>query len=225
MNDHIDEWAKKQSDYWTKYYLKWRNQLPWCCPMWKENSWKVLSDVLPTKTGIRLLDYGCSKGNYVPLYLKKKFKVVGADIVKEAVEYCRSDKHKGAEFFEAATPKKLFDQLGRQDEKNTKFDVIVLWSLMQHINSKLWQSFFDAFYNQLAEDGILIIGNRVKETNGLHNDQMRPAPPDIEYWPIDCKEPTLNAYFHIVKCEPIPFHPYSLEYKYFVCRKKLAPNA
>jgi len=96
-----------------------------------------------------ILELGCSEGIGAPVLSEFALSYLGVDLDGNAIDAAKhnlaSDKLKFI----------LDDFLGK---KYGKFDAVVSLDVVEHIVAENEQLFFDAFNNNLAEDGIGIIG-------------------------------------------------------------------
>lgn len=95
------------------------------------------------KKKLQILDIGCGEGSFLNKINPAKFEKYGVEINKAGYELCRI---KGLNVFN--------DKLENIDFKGTKFDVITLWHVLEHLEKPM--ELFDKVHQVLKEDGVLI---------------------------------------------------------------------
>jgi ubiquinone/menaquinone biosynthesis C-methylase UbiE len=92
----------------------------------------------------RILDIGCGRGDFLVKMREKNWEVYGIDVSKSAIEMCR---------------KKIENAyLGKLEDikfKSNFFDVIILWSTLEHIRTPL--QLFEEIRRILKVNGLIVI--------------------------------------------------------------------
>jgi SAM-dependent methyltransferase len=99
--------------------------------------------VSASKTGGRLLDYGCGNGSFASWMAEEGFEVVGLEPFSLGAPRTAGRLSLYREPLESAAPK-----LGR-------FDVITLWHVLEHVPRPV--ELLRALHGHLADDGVLIV--------------------------------------------------------------------
>lgn len=110
----------------------------------------------------RVLDLGCGDGRHPEYFLGLGYFVVGVDFCKEAIKICKSKfKEKDAKFyFLDLTQKKVLKGLGQ-------FDIVIDWSVLDHIRSEYLQNYISNIYNAILPNGHLILAVFTDSLPGL----------------------------------------------------------
>lgn len=107
----------------------------------------------------KVLDVGCGDGRHVAYFLKKKSLVTGIDFCDDALRICNL-KFKGIDF-------KKIDMTKKNATKNIgKFDLILDWSVLDHIRMKDLIIYTKNLMSCLSENGFLIISEFTEDLPG-----------------------------------------------------------
>lgn len=89
--------------------------------------WPAVRKFIPTRRNIKILDYGCGKGIFIPeiLKLNRAAEIVGADVSKSILNAARK-KFKGQKFFLVEDGKKL-------PFEDKQFDFILCLDVIEHV--------------------------------------------------------------------------------------------
>ena len=113
----------------------------------------ITNNQLHKKTNKRVLDIGCGDGRHIEYFRKLGFEVVGIDFCKAAVDICKKR-------FKNDSSVKI---LQRDITKNRSikdlgmFDLIIDWSVFDHLRRKLISKYKKNLFLALKNNGYLII--------------------------------------------------------------------
>lgn len=110
--------------------------------------------------GDKILKIGCGFGNYFEYYLKKTDKIVGIDISKNNIDYCKK-RYKNKMTFLVKDADKKFDF------QDNSFDIVVTADTIEHLYNRY--NFIKEVYRVLKTGGKLIVitPNLVKLRNRI----------------------------------------------------------
>ena len=109
---------------------------------------KNYSKFIPNNKNIYILDIGCGMGHFIYYLQKKGYQnYLGVDISKENINFCKT---KGFHVEHVD----IFDFLKSNVEP---FDVIIMNDVIEHLNKEEILRLLDLMYNNLAEEGTVII--------------------------------------------------------------------
>ena len=108
------------------------------------------------------MDLGCGDGRHSDYFLSLGYQVVGVDFCKEAINICTSRfKGKNAQFhFLDLTQKKVLEKLG-------KFDIVIDWSILNHIRQEYLNSYLKNINSAIVEKGYLFVTAFDKSLPGI----------------------------------------------------------
>lgn len=146
--------AQTREFSWDDFYsrgLRGEIDVPWHNSAWIDASSLILRKWLDSKHPSSLLDFGCGCGVYVELYKEfvEEDHIDLIDISEVAIAECRK------KFNGIYTSCRGLDALRKRD---CRYDVIVCWGVLSHLNEKEREQILALFTERLNEDGILILG-------------------------------------------------------------------
>lgn len=107
------------------------------------------------KEGANILDVGCNGGLGTILLASGSQSVCGIDIAPEAIESAQKNfSNKKIKFFNSD----IFNT------KISKFDAVVIFDVIEHIQKKAVDSFYKSVHRNLKQDGICFIGTPNENT-------------------------------------------------------------
>ena len=115
-----------------------------------------------------VLDLGCGQGRHTLFYAKKGFQAYGIDYIKRAIDEAKASDTKKAHF-------KVMDILNL-DFPESFFDIVLDWSVLDHIKPKDWDKYLKNILKVLKIGGFLILvefsanDKRVKGKNYFESD-------------------------------------------------------
>jgi SAM-dependent methyltransferase len=148
-----------------------------------ENSWIsryeagcfALAPIIARITGAgaaRVLEIGCGQGQKALSYAPFVGSVLGIDIEGELVSYAKDAVAR------LKAPNVVFDQIEANDVsrilESDKFDIIVLYAVMEHLTPTERQNLLSAIWSHLGEDAHLVIGetpNRISSYD-MHSTRL-----------------------------------------------------
>ncbi|HOK55968.1 MAG TPA: class I SAM-dependent methyltransferase [bacterium] len=124
--------------YDKKYFEKW--YLPYYDDRKKyfERLYLKLKNFIPEKG--KILDIGCGVGILMKMFEEKKYEVIGYEISKFAINFCKENNLK------------VFDNFNFPEKS---FDIITMMDVIAHVKNPLF--YFEKSKKLLKEGGILII--------------------------------------------------------------------
>ena len=136
----------KIKNAWNKVYVTHGKDVPWSNKDNVDSSLPVIIDFLKKNhiSTSSLLDYGAGSGHFA-VALKEKLsipRVVCADITDGGADR-EFLKQKGIEFVQVFQPKDVKE----------KFDIILCWSVLNHLDKNLREKFFAQFADMLMGGG------------------------------------------------------------------------
>lgn len=135
---------------WETIYKEKIDSLPW---LKNKIPYKLLKDFISGMNGERyILDYGCGNGRHSRYLLKYCGKVDCADISSTILKSCQKLLGKRVEQY-IVTP-----NLSIKYFSNCKYDGILVWGVLHHINKRSWPKYFKEFCRILKRNGIILLG-------------------------------------------------------------------
>ena len=101
----------------------------------------------------RVLDLGCGDGRHTYFFRKKGFEVVGVDFCKEAIGLCKKRFKKDDKII----LEKVDLSVSNSIEKFRKFDIILDWSVLDHIRREYISIYKKNITNAVKKNGFLIL--------------------------------------------------------------------
>jgi SAM-dependent methyltransferase len=206
------------SDFWNDIYnncLTNEKEVPWEQSDVVNKNKEIISDILSplSQREKTLLDYGCGIGTYIDLFIEKNYKVTIIDISSIAIDKCK-------ELYKEKISLSLIQD--SPDNINNKYDVVICWGVMHHIDPKNWNKFIEKFYKLLNDSGILIISGWDKENDRFINHNGISNNTHLKTWAINGIEKELKHYFIVEKNETFNFNIKTGDnnFRYYVCKKK-----
>ena len=140
---------KALKDTWGNIYAEHGTDVPWSHQGSIESGLPVIVKFLKERKVSSLLDYGAGSGHFA-VALKEALlipRVFAADITDGGADK-KWLQQKGIEFILANQPK----EVGKE-----KFDAILCWSVLNHLNRDLREAFLGQFAEMLTDRGSLLI--------------------------------------------------------------------
>lgn len=113
----------------------------------------IIANKLTTEAkGKRVLDLGCGDGRHVKLFREMGFEVVGVDFSDEAIRLCKKKfkNDKKIKIYKIdLTEKNSLSKLG-------KFDLVLDWSVLDHIRKKYIKKYMANILSVIKKDGYAI---------------------------------------------------------------------
>ena len=160
-------------EFWNRIYADHYEDAPWMNDSWKGEVLRVIEPFVQ-KNAKTLLDYGCGNG-YMGVYFYEKGLNVDlsdiSDLLIDKLKIQYSETSMG--IYQTDTP---------DDLRGKKYDVIIAWSLLHHINPKNWSSFLKAFSQILNHNGILAIGGWDEDDPVIKDDGKKARYTGCETW-------------------------------------------
>jgi SAM-dependent methyltransferase len=209
------------SKHWDDIYnncLTNEKIVPWEQPDVVNKHKEIINNILSSLSLQRektLLDYGCGTGIYIDLFIEKGYEVTVVDISSVAINKCKK-------LYGEKIKNSLIQEF--PDNINDKYDVVICWGVMHHIEPKNWNTFIEKFYKLLNDSGILIISGWDKENyrfinhNGISNNTH------FKTWAINDKqndmEKELENYFTIIENKKfsLSIADGDNNFRYYVCQ-------
>ena len=201
---------------WDNYYKKNINNIAWRQSGWVEYCSNFFDEILSNYEGCNLLDYGCGLGDYFKCFINKKINVTGIDISSFAINRCKEQFKNQVPLREGDTPSCI----------DGKYDVIIFWGTVHHINPQYWEIFLSVFEEHLSDNGIFIISGWNEKTGRFHSSSEGTSEfTGLTTWAIDNIKPLLEKYFTDIKQDSIDHNkhnsiPEENSYSYYICKKK-----
>ena len=203
-----------ESIFWDNFYTnKISTGIPWREPEWIDICSKVFDEILSYYESGSLLDYGCGLGDYFDCFKKKKINITGVDISTFAINYCKTHfDNNCVQLINGDTPHCI----------EGKYDIIIFWGTIHHINPQMWCAFLSEFKEHLSDNGTFIISGWNKKSERFKNmHQGQSEFTELTTWAIDNIEPLLNRYFTITKRDFISYHNTNTDsFSYYFCKSK-----
>lgn len=170
--------------------------------------------------GNKILEIGCAKGNFLhslPAYFEKH----GVEINKAANQYIK-EYHKDITIYDSDIGS------GHFDNSAIKFDIIVLWHVLEHITNPL--IFIKSLSNLLSEEGVIILDTPNRDSIGFNLTKKLwfhlDAPRHLFYFNHKSLKELLDKYnLKVIRYSAVPFdyfHDLSVSfYKMFETRNFL----
>jgi 2-polyprenyl-3-methyl-5-hydroxy-6-metoxy-1,4-benzoquinol methylase len=125
---------------------------------WEKNPSKVVIELARANglnkdtKGKRVLDIGCGDGRHSKYFISLGYQIVGVDFCKKSIDICTSKFKNGkAKFYVLdLTNKGALTKLG-------KFDIIIDWSVLDHIRSEYLKNYLENIHTSMTSEGYLFI--------------------------------------------------------------------
>ncbi|OQY70217.1 MAG: hypothetical protein B6D44_16250 [Ignavibacteriales bacterium UTCHB2] len=115
---------------------------------WKYLDYKIFPLIKNFPKNASILEVGCGRGALLEYLRAKKFvNVLGVDISKEQIELAKSKNLNAIES----------DVLSFLKNSDSKYDIIFAIDIIEHFDKKELIELFNALYNKLNENGVVII--------------------------------------------------------------------
>jgi 2-polyprenyl-3-methyl-5-hydroxy-6-metoxy-1,4-benzoquinol methylase len=115
----------------------------------------------------RVLDVGCGDGRHIEYFRKLGFSVWGVDFSKEAIDLCRKrfrgDSNVHLKIADL-TRKNVLKSLG-------KFDVVIDWSVLDHIRMKYRKVYLNNLIKAIREGGYAILTEFDTDLPGIYSNR------------------------------------------------------
>jgi len=160
---------------WDEIYSRDLSTLPWVNNPYPEEVFKNFVQYLYGADEI--LDYGCGTGRYYNILSKTGANLTFLDVSEKALAILK-----------ASVPKAITlcsDKPVNFPEK--KYDGILLWGVLHHIDPKLRESFWNELDQCFNNGGIILIGGWSKNDIEFRNVTRISDITGTETWEIDCR--------------------------------------
>lgn len=167
--------------FWDEFYCKHFTDAPWMQPESNSSYFQIirkyLGEDLKNKS---ILDYGCGNGKTTYGLIDYGAQIDYVEISTILFDYLKSYfKNDKVNVYLADNPSDFYQK------HRKKYDVIVAWALMHHIDRKYRKEFCDAFVNMMKKGSVLLIGGWDSSDSLFENGVSLSSYTNMAMWSIN----------------------------------------
>lgn len=169
--------------FWDKFYREHFNDAPWMQPESNNSYFQVIRKYLGKDLKNKsILDYGCGNGRTTYGLIDYGAQIDYVEISTILFESLKKsyDNNDKVNVFLADNPSDFF-----QKHPEKKYDVIIAWALMHHIDREHRKEFCDAFVNMMKKGSVLLIGGWDSTDSLFENGVSLSSYTNMAMWSID----------------------------------------